>query len=113
MPNSTKQYSYQMKEVRESNSNEWMKGSLKLSNKKQIACPLQFPCHNTNAKRFIGNKFQGVKIMYAQRVSGARLHRLTVATTRPMEGGAVVALMNDSSTDQVGNRSHGNNPFSP
>ncbi len=101
-----------MKEVRDSNSNEWIKGSLKLLNKRQIACPLLFPCQNINVKHFIGNKFHGVEIMYAQRVSGARLNRFTVATTRPMEGGAVVAVVNDSSTDQVGNPSRGDNPFS-
>ncbi len=101
-----------MKEVRDSNSNEWMKGSLKLLNKKQVVCPLQFLCHNTKAKHFIGNKFHSVKINYARRVSVARLHRLGVAATRPMEGGAVVAVMNDSSVGQVGNRSRGNSPFS-
>ncbi len=101
-----------MKEVRDSNSNEWMKGSLKLLNKKQVVCPLQFLCHNTKAKHFIGNKFHSVKINFARRVSGARLHCLTVAATRPIEGVAVVALVNDSSPDQVGNRSRGNNPFS-
>ncbi len=51
--------------------------------------------------------------MYARQVSVARLHRLGVAATRPMTGVAVLALMNDSSTDQMGNRSRGNNPISP